>query len=109
MEKLVRDKMPELCDTTPGWTRMTWRPVDNTQEFKRLLTDKLLEEAFEVKKACESQNLDKICEELADLEEVVRTLRHKFSLTAAEVERVRKAKLERRGGFTKGVVWDGKK
>jgi predicted house-cleaning noncanonical NTP pyrophosphatase (MazG superfamily) len=109
MEKLVRDKMPELCSTVPGWTPMTWRSPDNSMEFKRLLTDKLVEEAKEVQDACASQNTDKICEELADLEEVVRAIRHKFSLTAAEVERVRKAKLERRGGFTKGVVWDGNK
>lgn len=103
-EKLVRDRMPELCKT-PGWTEMNYRRA-GISELKELLLEKLLEEATEVYNAKTRQQT---IEELADLQEVILGIYNYAGIRPAEVEAVRKVKADSRGGFFTGIVWDGKK
>lgn len=87
--KLVRDKIPEIIE----------------QDGKRCLTETLSEEAYILaldKKIGEelSEYLSEPClEELADLTEVIYSVVIARGHTLEELERVRKAKAEKRGGF----------
>lgn len=111
MEKLVRDNMPELCEEKGsngqvGWTKMNYR-IAGKNERIRLLLDKLIEESKEAKEAIDLPS-DNFIEELADVKEVFLELIVSLHIIDA-VERARVKKRAHRGGFHKGIVWDGKK
>lgn len=116
MEKLVRDNMPELCERGAefnkegGWTKMTYRVAP---PFERLifLLNKLVEESTEVKEAVvfSGTHREKIVEELADLKEVNLAVQTELGISDEEVENVRQNKRNHRGGFEKGIIWDGNK
>lgn len=114
-EKLVRDKMPELCETTPGWTKMNYR-IARPVEMQGFLSEKLKEEALEAAQLMQDFRLQptagrrsKLIEELADLEEVLSTIRELMYIHPDEVEEAREKKKEQRGGLERGVIWDGNK
>ncbi len=96
-EKLVRDGIPEILDkkNIPYERREA-----SAEEYKRELINKLTEECGEFAEAG-------AVEELADVMEVVETL--KKLPEYANVEEVRKKKREERGGFEKRIILKGEK
>jgi predicted house-cleaning noncanonical NTP pyrophosphatase (MazG superfamily) len=95
--KLVRDKIPEIIRAA-GQVAVV-HTADPT-EFQVLLRQKLTEEVDEFLISQEP-------EELADILEVLYALAASLGLDAAELEALRQAKAELRGGFAKRVVWHG--
>ncbi len=94
--KLVRDKMPEVLDKIGA--KYTERIASDT-EYKAELIKKLVEEAKEFAEAGEPM-------ELADVMEVVAAIRKLPRYK--DVEKLRKKKLQERGGFTKKLILKGK-
>lgn len=93
--KLVRDKIPEHLDIKgiPYEQR-----VASSEEFKIELFKKLTEEIQEFMQ-------EKDIEELADVLEVIESI--KKLPEYAEVEKIRIKKLEEKGGFEKGFILKG--
>ena len=89
--KLVRDRIPEIIEAS-GKTCKT--VVLDDAEYLRMLDAKLDEELAEYHK---DQNI----EELADLLEVIYAAAVARGCSADELERIRKQKAEKRGGFKK--------
>lgn len=99
MGKLIRDKIPEIIKKD-GQTPII-RILDN-KEFLEELDKKLLEEVNEYKE-------DKTIEELADVLEVFLAICKEKNFSLEEVEKVRKEKRDKRGGFDKHIFWEGNK
>jgi predicted house-cleaning noncanonical NTP pyrophosphatase (MazG superfamily) len=95
--KLVRDKIPEIMRNA-GQIAVTH--TADPAEFRVLLRHKLTEEVDEFL-------LSQDPEELADILEVLYALAASLGLDVAELEALRRAKAERRGGFSERVVWHG--
>lgn len=96
-EKLVRDKIPEII-TSNGNIPET--EILTPALFGKYLKLKLIEEAKEVSEA--GTHGDEI-EELADLMEVFNAILKNSEITFEEVEKARKEKAEKRGGFEKRI------
>lgn len=96
-EKLVRDRIPEILD---GKSVPYEKRIADDAEYRAELIEKLLEEAQEF---AEEGSI----EELADVLEVVQTLR--ILPEYAEVESVREQKALERGGFTERIILKGEK
>lgn len=92
--KLVRDKIPEIIIADDGNTCKT-RILDD-DEYLDCLNTKLQEE---LKEYLESGDV----EELADLEEVVRAILDAKKVSYDEFERIRCAKVEKRGAFKEKI------
>ena len=92
--KLVRDRIPEIIEES-GKT-CVWS-VLSEEDYLRLLDEKLNEELAEYQES-------KSMEELADLMEVIRAVAAARGSDIAEVERIRKEKAEKRGGFEKRIL-----
>lgn len=88
--KLVRDKIPEICKAS-GETPRT-RIIEDDDAYIAALCEKLGEEAHEVK---DNPSL----EELADTLEVVYGIAKAISYTPEQIEAARSRKAEERGGF----------
>jgi predicted house-cleaning noncanonical NTP pyrophosphatase (MazG superfamily) len=98
--KLVRDRIPQIIRDSGV------EPVIHTagpEEYRRRLRDKLGEEVSEFLDA-ESA---KAPEELADVLEVVRALAADLGVGADQLEKIREAKADERGGFGGRTVWLG--
>ena len=95
--KLVRDKIPKILDES-GVLYESWTATD--ARYKDELVKKLIEETSEFME-------DSSVEELADVIEVVLALQKLPEY--ADVESVRSAKLEERGGFENKVILTGEK
>jgi len=93
VEKLIRDKTPALLECK-GIVVHAKAMTD--QEFISKLKDKILEEAQEV---LETSSPDELCEELADVLEVVHALSKASGLTIQQIEQRRLKKREIKGGF----------
>ena len=93
MKKLVRDKIPELYD-------LKVYVADDDEFWKRLL-EKLQEEVDEFKSSEEK-------EELVDVLEVVYAISESKGVSIEELEKLRKSKLEKKGGFKKKLIWEKK-
>jgi len=93
VEKLIRDKIPALLESK-GISVHT--KILEDQEFISRLKDKLVEEAKEV---LEASNSNEICEELADVMELVQTLSKACGLSIEQIEQRRLEKRETKGGF----------
>ena len=98
--KLIRDKVPEIirANSDEPITR-----VADTAEYRELLRAKLVEEVDEVLAADDSD----APEELADVLEVVLAFAADLGLDAGQLEEIRKAKAEERGGFANRILWYG--
>ncbi len=96
--KLIRDKVPEVIRSDGEIPNVRTMQSD---EFRSELLYKLIEEAEELRKAGEYAEKDKsgIIEEAADMLEVLYTVFEEFELDEADIERVRREKLEKKGGF----------
>jgi predicted house-cleaning noncanonical NTP pyrophosphatase (MazG superfamily) len=95
--KLVRDKIPEILD---GKGVVYEKRIATKAEYKIELIKKLHEEVQEFLH-------DESVEELADVLEVIESLK-KFS-EYEYVEQVRLQKKEERGGFDERIILKGKK
>ena len=98
--KLVRDKVPELIRANGEIP--TIRTMD-TDEYRRELLYKLIEEAEEVRKAGYDASDSKFVKELADLQEVFIAVIEEFDIDETALEAARKNKLEERGGYDERV------
>lgn len=96
-EKLVRDGIPDLLDSKGVSYEMR---IADDGEYKRELVKKLVEEAGEFAEVTS-------VEELGDVLEVIAAL--KMLPEYADVEAVRLAKREERGGFDGKVILKGEK
>ena len=93
MGKLVRDRIPEIirwsgrapCVTTLG-----------EQAYRNALHGKLLEEAAELRKA---QNRDEVVDEFGDLFEVLTALAATYDVTLDTISEAARTKRAERGGF----------
>lgn len=92
--KLVRDRIPEIIEESGK--RCKVRVLDD-EEYLRMIDAKLDEELAEYHK---DQNI----EELADLLEVIYAAVSARGYDAKQLEEVRAAKAEERGGFQKRLL-----
>lgn len=100
--KLIRDKIPEIIKTAG---KQSIVEVMSEEEYLEALDCKLEEELAEYQ-------ADKSLEELADLLEVIYAVAVARGYSVEELERVRKEKAEKCGGFErclrlKGVIESG--
>ena len=93
IEKLIRDKIPAFLESNGIVVHA--KTMDD-QEFISKLKDKLLEEAREV---LETANSDELCEEFADVLEVMHALSKASGLTMQQIEHRRLEKRKVKGGF----------
>ncbi|MGF9964595.1 nucleoside triphosphate pyrophosphohydrolase [Bacillus rhizoplanae] len=91
--KLVRDRIPEIIESN-GKT-CTTRTL-NEKEYIEAVCKKTGEELMEY---MEAETPEHKIEELADLLELVNALAQHEGVTLEDVEKVRKEKAEKRGGF----------
>lgn len=92
--KLVRDRIPEIIEQS-GKTCIC--SVLTDEEYLKLLDEKLNEELAEYQES-------KSIEELADLMEVIYAVAIARGSSREEVERIRKEKADKRGGFEKKIL-----
>ena len=93
-DKLVRDGIPEIIEKSGGTcTTRTCREG----EFMERLTEKLEEEVAEFRR-------NNSLEEVADILEVCYALIEELGGSGAEVERIRREKSEKRGGFSRRII-----
>lgn len=95
--KLVRDRIPDLIRSQGGDPVI--RPAE-PGELHDLLRAKLAEEVVEY---LESGDVA----ELVDILEVVLALAGQVGLSPEDLEKIRAAKIDERGGFDKHLVWHG--
>ena len=92
--KLVRDRIPEIIEASGTECHIE---ILSDEEYLKMIDAKLDEELAEYH---QDQNL----EELADLLEVIRAATLARGYTLEELEAVRAAKTEKRGGFEKKIL-----
>ncbi len=95
--KLVRDKIPEILKKKGVFYE---KRIASDKEYKEELIKKLLEEAKEFFE-------DSSEEEFADVLEVIMAL--KKLPEYSNLEKARKKKLKKRGGFDKKIILKGEK
>ncbi|WP_251551234.1 nucleoside triphosphate pyrophosphohydrolase [Neobacillus muris] len=95
--KLVRDQIPEIISRT-GKTFST--RILNNEEYRKELKTKSFEELNEYVNAGNDQDA---IEELADLLEIIHALAECHGSTIETIEKVRKLKAEKRGGFKEKI------
>jgi predicted house-cleaning noncanonical NTP pyrophosphatase (MazG superfamily) len=100
MEKLVRDKIPEIIKQKGE--ECVVRVAESNEEYEKFLLEKLMEEG---KEFCQAKDISQKLEEMADLSEVIKALFSFYKFDANVVENIRIQKLEKRGGFEKRIIW----
>ncbi|QCT42379.1 nucleoside triphosphate pyrophosphohydrolase [Candidatus Nanosynbacter featherlites] len=96
LQKLVRDKVVPNCLDDPEVVHTEYRELDS-QEFRRELVCKVHEEADEIPLG--DKQRDEALKELADLQEVVDTLRQDFGFSIEQVQEAMARKKQKKGGF----------
>jgi predicted house-cleaning noncanonical NTP pyrophosphatase (MazG superfamily) len=96
--KLVRDKIPQII-RSHGLEPVIY--TADTEEYAVRLRDRLREEAEEFIAS------DGDPEELADILEVLYALARLAGIDRQQLEQLRTAKAEERGGFDDRVIWSG--
>ena len=91
--KLVRDRIPEIIEQTGKTCTCS---ILSDEDYLKMLDEKLNEELAEYQE-------DKSMEELADLLEVVRAIAIARGSSIEEIEKIRRAKAEKRGEFEKKI------
>jgi predicted house-cleaning noncanonical NTP pyrophosphatase (MazG superfamily) len=94
--KLVRDKIPQII-RSKGQEPVVHKA--SAEEYKIRLRDKLREEVEEYLAS------DNDREELADILEVLYALARQAGTDQQQLEKLRAAKAEKRGGFADQIVW----
>ncbi|HDX9580271.1 TPA: nucleoside triphosphate pyrophosphohydrolase [Bacillus pseudomycoides] len=95
--KLVRDRIPEIIENN-GKTLTT--RILNEKEYIEEVCKKTQEELAEYR---EAETPEHKVEELADLLELVNALAQYEGVTLEDIEKVRKQKAEKRGGFQERI------
>ena len=98
--KLVRDKIIEKIESTWGTAHYH---LANEAEFEQKLKEKLIEEAQELSKA---KNLDEIQWELADVLKITQEIMNYYHINEDEINELIKQKDEKAGGFEKRIILD---
>lgn len=93
INKLVRDKIPEMISANGGNAKIKFL---NDDEYEHALENKLIEECNEVISA---KDLESKKEELADVLEVIHSISNFFGVSFEEIEKIRESKKKSRGGF----------
>jgi len=96
--KLVRDKIPQII-RAKGLEPVIY--VADADEYASRLRDKLTEEVNEF------LGSDSDPEELADILEVVYALARQAGTDPQQLEKLRAAKADERGGFDDRIIWAG--
>lgn len=94
INRLGRDLMREFFDKKN--IKYKTRLLTKNEEFEEALMAKIIEEVEELLEAKDESNF---LEEMSDVVEVFRSLLKLKGLSWEDLEKVRKAKLEDRGGF----------
>lgn len=95
--KLVRDLIPQVIEKSGSkYTTRILEPSEHLTEIK----NKLFEE---VKEFGETNNRQDALEELADILELIHAALPIHEATYEELENIRIAKKEKRGGFEEGI------
>lgn len=100
--KLVRDRIPEIVERN-GQSAPTH--IAEKEEYIQHLLAKLVEEATELKHAV---GVDHQKEEMADVREVLETLREALEFAEHEIQAVQTSKAAERGGFRGRIIMDAK-
>ena len=98
LQKLVRDKVVKKCLDDEEVLHTEYCILDK-QEFRRELLRKVHEEADEIPLG--DNQCDESLKELADLQEVVDTLRQDFGFSTEQVQEEMARKKQDKGGFDK--------
>ena len=93
--KLIRDRIPEII-TKDGNTADII--ILSEESFKQAIKEKLIEEATEILNA---DNRDEVLSELADLQEVMDTIKQMYNINTLEVNTIQAVKALQRGKFEK--------
>jgi predicted house-cleaning noncanonical NTP pyrophosphatase (MazG superfamily) len=96
--KLVRDKIPQII-RSKGLEPVIY--AAGVEEYGVRLRDKLREEVEEF------LDSDSDPEELADILEVLYALAEQTGTDRQQLEKLRAAKAQERGGFADRVIWSG--
>jgi predicted house-cleaning noncanonical NTP pyrophosphatase (MazG superfamily) len=96
--KLVRDKIPQII-RSKGVEPVIY--TAGNEEYRTRLRDKLREEVEEFLAS------DSDPEELADILEVLYALAEQAGTDRQQLEELRAAKAEERGGFAERIIWSG--
>jgi predicted house-cleaning noncanonical NTP pyrophosphatase (MazG superfamily) len=97
-KKLIRDKIPEIIQKS-GDSSVT--RILESEEFKRELLKKLIEESKEVAGAIDDKK--ELTKEVGDVKEILEYIIKEFDLDKEEIEKIRKERKKSRGGFEKKI------
>lgn len=97
--KLVRDNCLEIVAAEDSGST-TSHLFLNPEELKLALFEKLKEESAEV---CSAKNRSELVSELADVLEVIESIKKTSAITSEELDDARILKKEMRGGFDSGL------
>ncbi|OGH86690.1 MAG: hypothetical protein A2493_01095 [Candidatus Magasanikbacteria bacterium RIFOXYC12_FULL_33_11] len=92
--KLIRDKIPQILDSKNIKYKIH---IADEKEYEEKLREKLQEEVTEFL-------TDKNVEELADIEEVILALCDLYNIDKGNLEKIRKEKHDKRGGFKNKII-----
>ncbi|MFS0638170.1 nucleoside triphosphate pyrophosphohydrolase [Mesobacillus foraminis] len=95
--KLVRDRIPEIIESTG---KIFYTKIMDRDEYISELRKKAYEELDEY---MNTNNKEDAVEELADLLEIIHSLAESHDSSFEEVETVRQRKAEKRGGFKERI------
>lgn len=98
MKKLVRDKIPEIIASK--WEKCEYFIADDVS-YENALLAKVLEEALEVSK---TENNEDLKEEIADLYEVLDTIIKNKNFSREEILEIQTKKREKKWGFEKKII-----
>ncbi len=93
--KLIRDRIPEIIKKDGNTADII---ILSDEAFKQAIKEKLIEEATEVLIA---DNRDELVNELADLQEVIDTIKQIYNISTLEVNTSQAIKALNRGKFEK--------
>jgi len=103
--KLVRDNIPEIM--RQNGQEPLGCIAETDAEYAKFLHEKLLEEADEFFTPLNTHQNQ--LEELADIMEIIYAIGKFYGLSVDDVERVRKEKLEKNGGFNQRFILSGRR
>ncbi len=104
LPKLIRDKIPQIIMKNEGKKAIV-RVAKNDKEYLSFILKKIIEEAVEIQ-GC-NNNKDFI-NEISDLEELISVLMRLNNIKRNEIEKTKKAKVMKNGGFSKRYIFEGK-
>ncbi len=105
LPKLIRDKIPEIIKRNEG-KKAKVRVAKDDKEFLAFVLKKIIEEAVELQ---DCNGREDFINEISDLEELIPVLMKLTGIKKDEIERMRKAKVKKNGGFKKRYIFEGKK